>query len=133
MLVLVVYSRRKQQEREQRIAALSTVYHEPLSPQDRDILSLVASNIVASVQAGKLDPQDVLQAYGKAALQAHARTNCLTEVMIPSAEGWAKNGNKKGLLAGMPISMKDTVVVTGYDSTSGYSKWVRAILGPSGC
>ncbi|VDC03105.1 unnamed protein product [Peniophora sp. CBMAI 1063] len=115
--------RRKQQERADRIAALPSAYHEPLSPQDKDILSLPSSSVVSGVQSGKLDPQDVLRAYSKAALQVHGRTNCLTEVMIPSAEGWAGTCNLQGPLAGMPISMKDTAVVTGYDSTAGYSAW----------
>ncbi|KZV72069.1 amidase signature enzyme [Peniophora sp. CONT] len=115
--------RRKQQEREDRIAALPAVYHEPLLAQDRDVLSLPASSIVAGVQSGKLSSQDVIKAYGKAALLAHGRTNCLTEVMIPSAEDWAATCDTQGPLAGMPISMKDTAVVTGYDSTAGYSSW----------
>jgi Asp-tRNA(Asn)/Glu-tRNA(Gln) amidotransferase A subunit family amidase len=77
------------------------------------------------VNAGKLDPKDVLLAYGKKALDAHKETNCLTEVMITSGERWAKNCNTNGPLAGMPISLKDTVGVAGYDSTAGYSAWVR--------
>lgn len=120
-------SRRKQQEREERIAGLPVVYHEPLTVEDKTILSLSASSVVAGVQSGKINPQDVLHAYGKAALHAHGRTNCLTEVMIKSAENWAAVCDPKGPLAGMPISMKDTAVVTGYDSTAGYSSWVRPI------
>lgn len=67
-------------------------------------------------------PLDILQAYGNAALKAHAKTNCLTEVMISSAEKWAATEiSTKGPLAGIPVSLKDSVVCKGYDSTIGYS------------
>ncbi|KAK0748027.1 amidase signature domain-containing protein [Apiosordaria backusii] len=66
-------------------------------------------------------------------------TNCLTEVMIESAEGWiasAQSGTKaqsgenplpnlrNGPLAGIPVSLKDTIIVGGYDATVGYSSFV---------
>ena len=71
----------------------------------------------------------MLTAYGKRALQAHARTNCLTEVMIADAERLVENGAsagtdspaRKGSLAGIPVSLKDTVSLAGYDSCIGYS------------
>lgn len=79
--------------------------------------------MVAGVQSGKADPTDILVAYGKKALKAHAELNCLTEVMISSAEVWAGVSNRKGPLAGVPISLKDTVGVEGWDSSIGYSNW----------
>ena len=44
--------------------------------------------------------------------------------MISSAEKWVKDGsiNMKGPLAGIPVSLKDTIEVAGYDSTVGYSR-----------
>lgn len=76
------------------------------------------------MQAGTLAPLDVLRTYGKQALRAHAATNCLTEVLIAKAEGWAKTCNTQGPLAGMPISVKDTVGFAGEDACIGYSAWV---------
>ena len=65
---------------------------------------------------------DILRISGKVAVKAHAKTNCLTEVMLPNAEAWAENEvNLKGPLAGIPISLKDTVVVKGFDVSVGYS------------
>lgn len=69
------------------------------------------------------------------ALRAHEETNCLTEVMIARAEGDLAEKKKeededgdeggdvnlKGPLAGIPISLKDTVVVGGFDVSVGYS------------
>jgi Asp-tRNA(Asn)/Glu-tRNA(Gln) amidotransferase A subunit family amidase len=74
-----------------------------------------------------LQPIDILRAYGKAALKAHQKTNCLTEIMISTAEKWTTDSsiNFKGPLAGIPISLKDSIVVGGYDTSVGYSSNVR--------
>ncbi|KAI0819466.1 amidase signature enzyme [Trametes gibbosa] len=114
----------KQREREERIRALPAEYHAPLSAGDKELLARPAADIVAGVQAGALVPVDVLRAYGKQALRAHAATNCLTEVLIAKAEGWAKASNVQGPLAGMPVSVKDTVAFEGEDACIGYSAWV---------
>jgi Asp-tRNA(Asn)/Glu-tRNA(Gln) amidotransferase A subunit family amidase len=69
---------------------------------------------------------DILRAYGKATLKAHAKTNCLTEVMISAAETWTMDGsiNMKGPLAGVPVSLKDSIIVGGFDTSVGYSSFV---------
>lgn len=43
--------------------------------------------------------------------------------MIEAAEGWATDGsiNLKGPLAGIPVSLKDSIVVGGFDTSVGYS------------
>ena len=69
-----------------------------------------------------LKPIDILRTYGKLAIKAHAETNCLTEVMIHAAERWADSEiNLKGPLAGVPVSLKDSVAVGGFDVSVGYS------------
>lgn len=75
------------------------------------------------VQEKKKPALDVLRAYGKAASLAHDKTNCLTEVMIKEAEGWLQDGsiNLQGPLAGIPISLKDSIAVGGFDVSVGYS------------
>lgn len=77
-----------------------------------------------NVQSGTWDPLDILRSYGKKALQAHEATNCLSEVMIADAEDWARSANKAGPLAGVPVSLKDTFAVAGYDSCMGFSSMV---------
>ncbi|KAH9477584.1 Acetamidase [Psilocybe cubensis] len=62
--------------------------------------------------------------YGKKALKAHKATNCLTEIMIGSAVHWAQDCKTNGPLAGIPISLKDTIGVEGWDGCIGYSAWV---------
>lgn len=99
-------------------------YHGSISPSERDVLNKPIEELVQDVQAQNLSPLLILQAYGKAALKAHAKTNCLTEVMISSAELWVNDGsiNLDGPLAGIPISLKDSIVVGGYDTSVGYSR-----------
>ena len=46
--------------------------------------------LAQNVRLGSIRPIDVLRSYGKVAIMVHRRTNCLTEVMLPEAEIWAK-------------------------------------------
>ena len=44
--------------------------------------------------------------------------------MLPEAETWAENEvNLKGPLAGIPISLKDSIAVRGFDVSVGYSRY----------
>lgn len=115
----------KQTERSHRINQLDPVFRGNLSSREKQILDLSVTSIVNEVHSGRLDPSDVLVAYGKRALDAHRETNCLTEVMISSAQAWAKDCSRTGPLSGMPVSFKDTVGVSGWDACVGYSAWVN--------
>ena len=119
----MINSKRKQDERASRLATLPKPYLLPLYPAERAILSAPIDQLVQDVHKQVTSPVDVLRAYGKAAIKAHETTNCLTEVMIPQAEEWATNGsiNLKGPLAGIPVSLKDSIVVGGFDTSVGYS------------
>ncbi|KAH8655177.1 amidase [Xylariales sp. PMI_506] len=115
----------KQRERADRIRGLSQ-YHGPFTPFDRQVVSRPIEELVQDVQNEVLRPIDILRTYGKVALKAHEKTNCVTEVMLSAAEGWVADGsiNFKGPLAGIPISLKDTIVVGGFDSSVGYSSFI---------
>ncbi|KAI0450539.1 amidase [Xylaria acuta] len=115
----------KQNERVERIKALSR-YRGPFTPLDREIVDRPIEELVEDVQKGVLQPSALLGTYGKVALKAHEKTNCVTEVMISEAEGWIRDGsvNLKGPLAGIPVSLKDTINVGGFDSTVGFSSFV---------
>ncbi len=113
----------KQRQRASRIASLPDDYHLPLHSQDHDILKRPIDRLVQDVQRQITRPIDILRAYGKVAVKAHDRTNCLTEVMIEEAEQWAvKEVNLSGPLAGIPVSLKDSIIVGGFDTTVGYSR-----------
>jgi Asp-tRNA(Asn)/Glu-tRNA(Gln) amidotransferase A subunit family amidase len=117
-----MYSNFKQAERTKRIQDL-TSYHGSFTSSERAVLSKPIEELVQDVHQQVLQPIDILRAYGKSALKAHTKTNCLTEVMISSAESWTTDGsvNMKGPLAGIPVSLKDSIVVGGYDTSVGYS------------
>ncbi|KAF9029126.1 amidase signature enzyme [Hymenopellis radicata] len=106
------------------IKELPDVFRQSLSSADVQILNLPISVLVSSVQKGERDPSDILVAFSKKSLEAHRATNCLTEIMILSAQTWAKECNRNGPLAGVPVSLKDTVGISGWDSTCGISAWV---------
>lgn len=135
-------SKNKQAAREAAIANLPPVYHSPLEQYDREILNTPVEDAARRVRKGEWKPIDILRAYGKRAIKAHEQTNCLTEVMILDAEEWlgrslARDGddgdtgggvgeiNLNGPLAGIPVSLKDTINVKGYDSCIGYSKFAN--------
>lgn len=101
-------------------------YQGPFTVLDRSIITKPIQELVQDVHKDQSQATAILSAYGKMALKAQQKTNCLTEIMISSAEGWVKDGsiNLKGSLAGIPISLKDTVNVAGYDSCVGISKLV---------
>lgn len=114
---------RKQSERASKIATLPTAYLSPLSPQERTILGKPIQELVQDVHHQVTSPVDILRAYGKAAIKAHEKTNCLTEILFPEAEAWAQNEvNLQGPLAGIPVSLKDSIQVKGFDSSVGYSR-----------
>jgi len=132
-------SKNKQAAREAAIANLPPVYHSPLEQYDREILNTPVEDAARLVRKGEWKPIDILRAYGKRAIKAHEQTNCLTEVMILDAEEWLRRSrasdgddgdtggdvgggiNLSGQLAGIPVSLKDTINVKGYDSCIGYS------------
>ena len=122
---LTVYSQAKQAERANIIADLPAAYKGPVSEQERSILEKPVSELVRNVQNHTTQPIDILRAYGKVALKAHEKTNCLTEVMITDAAARAekKTSDVHGPLAGIPISLKDTVGVKGFDASVGYSSY----------
>ena len=116
------YSQQKQDERASRIKSLPAPYHGPILTQDKLILSKSIEELVHDVHEGDIQPVDILRSYGKAAIAVHKKTNCVTEVMIVEAEKWAKSGiNRQGPLAGIPVSLKDSMGVGGFDSSAGYS------------
>ena len=116
-------SRDKQLQRSQRVLALPFPYHQPVAARDHQILDRPIEELAQDVHKQILSPVDILRCYGKIALLAQAKTNCLTEIMLPEAEKWAagEGVNLKGPLAGIPVSLKDSIAVGGFDVSVGYS------------
>jgi fatty acid amide hydrolase len=114
----------KRKQRAARIASLPSVYHTAITAFDRSVVAKPIEELVQEVHRGVLQPIDVLHTYGKIAVRAQEKTNCLTELLLPEAEEWAKTEvDLKGPLAGVPVSLKDSVQVKGFDTTLGYSQF----------
>lgn len=78
------------------------------------------------VHKGAVSPVDIVRTYGKVAVRAQEKTNCVTEILVPEAENWAESDiDINGPLAGIPVSLKDSLHVKGFDSTLGYSRWAN--------
>ncbi|KAL4801974.1 amidase signature domain-containing protein [Aspergillus unguis] len=113
----------KRQERAARFAALPPAYHAAFTQSDKTTINKPIEELVQGVQNGSVSATEVLQTYGKVAVKAHEKTNCVTELLLPEAETWAQNEvNLKGPLAGVPISLKDSVQVKGFDISLGYAR-----------
>ncbi|EER29619.1 hypothetical protein D8B26_003811 [Coccidioides posadasii str. Silveira] len=113
----------KQRQRAQRFASLPAAYHSAFTAFDRSIIDEPIEDLVEGVQKGAVSARAVLQTYGKVAIKAQERTNCVTELLLPEAEKWAdQEVNLKGPLAGIPVSLKDSIHVKGFDTSVGYTK-----------
>ncbi|XP_042675106.1 fatty-acid amide hydrolase 1-like isoform X1 [Centrocercus urophasianus] len=75
------------------------------------ILSLSLPELSKKIQDGSLPPEHVFYAYVGKALQIARETNCITEYMQESETQLqhTKPGEKKGLLYGVPVSIKDSI------------------------
>lgn len=118
------FSAWKQQELKTKIDALPTSFHSPLSASEHIIHSLSLAVLVDRCSAGKIAPQDILSAYGKKTLDAHHRTNCLSDLMLaealhtPAALDWGvdldaddpaaghSSRDRSRVLMGVPVSVK---------------------------
>ncbi|XP_077982026.1 vitamin D3 hydroxylase-associated protein-like [Glandiceps talaboti] len=93
-----------------------------------DILKLTLSELSASLKSGQYSPVEVLHAYQAKAMECTCQANCVTEP-VAEAEEWAKeleqDEDKKGLLYGVPVSIKENIHMKGYDVTLGFGKFVH--------
>ncbi|KAG0673732.1 hypothetical protein C6P40_002626 [Pichia californica] len=84
--------------------------------------------LLEQLKIGNLLSIDVIKAFSHRAAIATQLTNCCTELMFESAFERAKflddylikNGKTIGPLHGLPISLKDSFHIPGFDSTIGY-------------
>jgi fatty acid amide hydrolase len=112
----------KRNERAARFASLHPKYHAPFSAQDKEILQKPIADLVQEVQNRSISALDILCTYGKVAVKAQQKTNCVTELLLPEAERWAQaDVDLKGPLAGIPVSLKDSIQVNGFDVSLGYT------------
>lgn len=137
-------AKRKQEERDSRIpkdwvipayfyharpSVLSVPYEcGLLSKQELDLTERHdATALLSGLSTGLLKSEDVVTAFCKRAAVAQQVTNCLAEIMFEDAikrakwldDEFARTGKPFGPLHGLPISIKDSFRVKGYDTSIG--------------
>ncbi|XP_059583778.1 fatty-acid amide hydrolase 1-like isoform X1 [Alligator mississippiensis] len=118
-------ARRKREQRLERMqkAALTFREQNPGVEADR-ILSLPLVELSEELRNGSLPPEHVLYTYLDKAFQVNKDINCLTDFLqeCESQLQEVKKQEKKGLLYGIPVSVKDSIECKGHDSTMGFLK-----------
>ncbi|XP_044532959.1 vitamin D3 hydroxylase-associated protein-like [Gracilinanus agilis] len=93
------------------------------------ILSLSLKELAHQLRQGSLSPDGVLWVYMEKALKVHSEVNCLTdyledcEVRVQELKQQPKE--KRGLLYGVPVSLKDPYDYKGHDSTCGMAYFLE--------
>ncbi|KAH9897880.1 general amidase GmdA [Cubamyces lactineus] len=137
----------KKAEREQRLAqrpewrlqrqvppGLTDVSALPISqltPREREIVHLDATALAEAIRARRYTAVEVLKAFCHVATIAQDLTNCLTEVFFDEGLRRAQEldrhleetGEVVGPLHGVPVSIKDHILVKGHDTATGYAAW----------
>ncbi|CAH1237817.1 FAAH [Branchiostoma lanceolatum] len=102
---------------------------QPTAARRRKILSLPIPELSQQLKDGQLSAVHVLQAFQEKATLENERLNCLTEP-VPDALARAKDldagDGKRGLLHGVPVSIKDNINIKGMASTMGVTKHLDA-------
>ncbi|XP_041064813.1 fatty-acid amide hydrolase 1 [Carcharodon carcharias] len=96
------------------------------SGDTESILSLSLLKLHEQLQEDSLSPDVVLHAYMEKALEVTKQLNCLTD-FLPECQTQLQElrGKKKGLLHGIPVSIKDNVNYKGHDSTCGLRNFLQ--------
>uniref|UniRef100_A0A9J8CJT0 Fatty-acid amide hydrolase 1 n=2 Tax=Cyprinus carpio TaxID=7962 RepID=A0A9J8CJT0_CYPCA len=88
--------------------------------ESSSIVSLSLPELTGKLKDGSLQPDAVLYAFMEKALEVNKNLNCSTEILMKSvAQLKDINTQKKGLLYGVPISIKDNVAYEGRDTSCG--------------
>ncbi|XP_016339359.1 fatty-acid amide hydrolase 1 [Sinocyclocheilus anshuiensis] len=88
--------------------------------ESSSIVSLSLPELTGKLKDGSLQPDAVLYAFMEKALEVNKNLNCSTEIIMESVVQLKDiKSQKKGLLYGVPISIKDNVAYEGRDTSCG--------------
>ncbi|XP_007430219.1 fatty-acid amide hydrolase 1 [Python bivittatus] len=92
--------------------------------QSAPILSLTLPELCQKLEDGSLTPESVYYTYVDKALKVTADVNCITNYIAENESQLlhGNSGERKGLLYGIPVSIKDSINCKGCDSTLGLTK-----------
>ncbi|XP_003220325.2 vitamin D3 hydroxylase-associated protein [Anolis carolinensis] len=97
--------------------------------QSEFILSLSLVELATKLREESLSPESVLYAYIKKALEVTRDVNCVTDFIHGCEEQLRdlKNQKDKGLLYGVPVSIKDHIGCKGHISTGGLVQFLNKV------
>lgn len=124
----LILQAQKRREESFRVAerALREYKHSHSMTKAPFILSLSLSELTKELQEETLFPEEVFYAYMEKTLDVHRRLNCCTEIILESFEQIKTIGScKKGILYGVPVSVKDNILLKNYDSSCGVVKFLN--------
>ncbi|CEL54287.1 fatty-acid amide hydrolase [Rhizoctonia solani AG-1 IB] len=119
-----------------------SLVHTRLTRRERSFLALDVTSLAGRLAVGECTSVEVTTAFCKAAYAAQELTNCLTEIMFTQAlvraqeldDHLAETGQVVGPLHGVPVSIKDHVLVKGEDTATGYIAWAgRTVADRDAC
>uniref|UniRef100_A0A4W3HQR0 Fatty-acid amide hydrolase 1 n=1 Tax=Callorhinchus milii TaxID=7868 RepID=A0A4W3HQR0_CALMI len=94
---------------------------------DESILHLTLRELCKQLKEGSLTPASVLYSYMEKALEVTKELNCITDYLSESQAQVKELGESgiRGMLYGIPISIKDNLFYKGHDSTCGLSRFIN--------
>ncbi|KAF4797144.1 vitamin D3 hydroxylase-associated protein-like protein [Turdus rufiventris] len=124
-------ARRTRDEGMKKMAKAVQQFREQVPSVQRDaILSLPLLELSGRLQEGSLSPRTVLYTYLEKALEVTQQTNCLRH-FIPECEEQLQEierHEKKGLLYGIPVSIKDHIGHKGHLATCGLVQCLGTLM-----
>ncbi|NXN85133.1 FAAH1 hydrolase, partial [Bombycilla garrulus] len=124
-------ARRTRDEGMKKMAKAVQQFREQVSSVQRDaILSLPLLELSGRLQKGSLSPRTVLYTYLEKALEVTQQTNCLRH-FIPECEEQLQEierRTEKGLLYGIPVSIKDHISHKGHLTTCGLVQFLGTLM-----
>ncbi|NXM79724.1 FAAH1 hydrolase, partial [Oenanthe oenanthe] len=124
-------ARRTRDEGMKKVAKAVQQFREQVPSVQRDaILSLPLLELTAKLQEGSLSPRTVLYTYLEKALEVTQQTNCVRH-FIPECEEQLQEierHKEKGLLYGVPVSIKDHIGHKGQLATCGLVQFLGTVM-----
>ncbi|CAL1593793.1 unnamed protein product [Knipowitschia caucasica] len=89
------------------------------------ILNLSLFELTQQLQEGALSPEEVFYTYMEKTLEVQSKVNCCTEIILNSFEQVKTIGSdKKGILYGVPVSLKENLCLKDCDSCCGLVRFL---------
>lgn len=129
--ILAKYPEWRIQDPGDHVTDVSGLMLSKLTILERDIVLQDAFSLCARLASREYTSVQVLTAFCKVAVASQDLTNSLTEIFFEEGferarqldDHLKRTGQVVGPLHGLPVSIKDHILVKGHDTASGYASW----------